>query len=203
MAGVNYLDKHFSRHLSEPIDAMFDNDDASAVGHAFQAFAGQGTTTWHRRTVEWFLVYLLTEVGVTPHAVRQGFNAPNLESAYSTVIQDLKRRRLQKWRPNQTVELVRDYLSCIDEITTIKSIQERKVQLFKIMLEDIKKFEVDDTRSRKVPDNPNGETSAERLVWAMNMAKSQHECFGRLLVDLKQSMDAVSPIISMLWIQLD
>jgi len=192
MAGVNYLDKNFSRHLAEPIDAMFDNDDASAVGHAFQAFQDQGTSSWHRKTVEWFLVYLLTEVGVTPHPIRQGFNAPSFESAYSTVIQDLKRRRYERWRPKKTVELVRDYLSCIDEITTIRIIQELKVELFKIMQLDIKKFEADDTRSRKAPDNPDGETSAERLVWAMNIVKAQHEAFERLLIDLKQSMDAVS-----------
>lgn len=56
MAGVNYLDKNMSSYLEDPIDAMFYNDDASAVGHVFQAFADQGTTTWHRRTIEWFLV---------------------------------------------------------------------------------------------------------------------------------------------------
>lgn len=56
IAGVNYLDKNMKKHLEEPLDAMFDNDDASALGHVFQAFAQQGTSTWHRRTMEWFLV---------------------------------------------------------------------------------------------------------------------------------------------------
>lgn len=192
MAGVNYLDKNFSRHLAEPIDAMFDNDDASAIGHAFQAFADEGTSTWHRRTVEWFLVYLLTEVGVTPHNLRQGCNAPSFENAYSSVIQDLKRRRYEKWQRNKTVELVRDYLNCIDEVTTIRLILQKKVELFNIMQVDIKKFEADDIRSRKAPDNPEGESSSERLIWASGMLKAQLECFERLLIDLKQSMDAVS-----------
>ena len=49
MCGVNYLDKNMSKYLSEPLDAWFDNDDASAVGHVFQAFAEQGTSTWYRR----------------------------------------------------------------------------------------------------------------------------------------------------------
>lgn len=192
MAGVNYLDKNFKRHLIEPIDAMFDNDDASAVGHVFQAFAEQGTSTWHRRTVEWFLVYLLTEIGVTPHNFRQGCNAPSFESAYSSVIQDLKRRRYEKWERNKTVQLVRDFQSCIDEMTTIKLILQKKTELFKVMQLDIKKFETDDTRSRKDPDNPEGETSLERLTWAAGMVKGQHECFERLAIDLRQSMDAVS-----------
>ena len=192
MAGVNYLDKNFNRHLTEPIDAMFDNDDASAVGHAFQAFADQGTRTWHRRSVEWFLVYLLTEVGVTPHTFRQGCNAPAFESAYSAVIQDLKRRRCESWKPKKTVELVRDYLNCTDELTTIRLILQRKVELFEIMQLDVKKFETEDARFRKIPDNPAGESSTERLVWAVNLVRAQSECFERLSIDLRQSMDAVS-----------
>lgn len=61
MAGVNYLDKNLATYLDEPIDAIFGNDNASAVGHVFQAFAEKGTASWHRRTIEWFLVsgYLL------------------------------------------------------------------------------------------------------------------------------------------------
>lgn len=34
-------------------------------------------------------VYLITEIGVTPHNIRQGFNAPSLDHAYQSVIQDL------------------------------------------------------------------------------------------------------------------
>ena len=191
MAGVNYLDKNFSRHLAEPIDTIFGNDDASAVGHVFEAFAQNGTGSWHRRSVEWFLVYLLTEVGTTPHNFRQGCNAPSFESAYSSVIQDLKRRRYEKWRPKVTVQLVRDYLNCIDELTTIKIITHKKLDLFKIMQQDIKKFEAEDVRTGKKPDFDEGETSQERLVWATNMVKAQAECFDRLLIDLNQSMTAL------------
>lgn len=51
----------------------------------------------------------------------------------------------------------------------------------------------DDNRFGKTPpDNADGESSTQRLVWAMNTVQSQHECFERLLIDLKQSMDAVS-----------
>ena len=192
MAGVNYLDKNFNRHLSEPIDALFDNDDASAVGTCIKAFADKGTNTWHRKTVEWFLVYLITEVGVTPHNFRQGCNAPSFESAYSSVIQELKRRRYDQWEPKVTVKLVRAYLSGIDELTTIRLILQKKAELFKIMLLDVKKFEAEDNRFRKTPDNAEGESSVQRLIWAINTVKNQHECFERLLIDLKQSMDAVS-----------
>jgi hypothetical protein len=192
MAGINYLDKHFSRYLGEPIDAIFDNDDASAVGHVYQAFAEQGTSTWHRRTVEWFLVYLISEVGVTPHGLRQGHNAPAIETAYSSVIQDLKRRRYDQWQPNKTVQLVREYLSGIDELTTIKVNLATKRDFFTVMQQDVKKNEADDIRMRKTPDNANGESSVERVSWALRMVENKLEVFDRLLLDLKQSMDAVS-----------
>ncbi|KAL9102673.1 MAG: hypothetical protein Q9163_002195 [Psora crenata] len=192
LQGVNYLDKHFSKYLAEPVDAMFDNDDASAIGQAFQAFAKSGTSTWHRRTVEWFLVYLLTEVGVTPHPLRQGFNAPTLESVYCSVIQDLKRRRFEEWKPNVTVQLVREYLSCLDELTYITLNLQKKADLFKVMGLDVVKFETQDLESGKEPDNSQGESSLDRVSWAENHAQHQHECFERLLIDLKQSLDAVS-----------
>ena len=192
MAGINYLDKNFHKHLVEPIDAIFDNDDASAVGHVYQAFAEQGTSTWHRRTVEWFLVYLLTEVGVTPHTLRQGHNAPGMAIAYTSVIQDLKRQRYDRWEPNKTVQLVRKFLQGVDELTTIKVNMAQKVELYRIMQLDVKKHEAEDTMMRKAPDNPDGESSLERVRWASKMIEQQQDVIERLLLDLKHSMEAVS-----------
>ena len=87
MRGVNYIDRNLQRHLTEPRDAIFDNDVASAIAFVRQQFNDSGTQKWHRATVEWFLVHLITEIGVTPHVDRQGCNAPTLESAYQEVIQ--------------------------------------------------------------------------------------------------------------------
>ena len=192
MAGVNYLDKNFSRHLAEPIDAMWDNEDASAVGHVFRAFADAGSSTWHRRTIEWFLTYLITEVGVTPHNLRAGCSAPSIEEAYSSVIQDLKRRRYEPWKKDETVKLVRDYLTCIDELTTIRISLKKKLEMYKALQEDVTRFETDDLQSQKQPDNPKGESAQDRVAFALNMVQEQSNCFERLVIDCKQSMDAVS-----------
>ncbi|KAL8866196.1 MAG: hypothetical protein Q9174_006444, partial [Haloplaca sp. 1 TL-2023] len=191
MAGVNFIDKKMPQHLSEPADAIFDNENASAPGYVFSAFADQGTSTWHRRSVEWFLTYLITEVGVTPHTCRQGHNAPGINLAYQSVIQDLRRRRHAPWRKNETVRLVRDYLACIDELTTVKQICVRQVELFKGMQQDVRKFESEDNRARRTPDNPSGESMQERIKWALAMVKTRHDCFDNLLTDAKQSMEAL------------
>ena len=192
MAGVNYLDKWFAKYLREPIDSRFDNDDASAVGHCFQAFANSGTSTWHRKSVEYFLVYLLSEVLATPHAMRQGCNAPTVYSAYSSVIQELKRRRFEEWQPKATVKLVRKYLACLDELTYITLNLKKKLEMFEAMASDIKSFEAEDMNIGKSPDNPAGESAIDRIEWAIKTIKHDHECFERLLIDLKQSLDAVS-----------
>ncbi|KAI4203436.1 MAG: hypothetical protein LQ346_001785 [Caloplaca aetnensis] len=191
MAGVNFLDKRMGQHLCEPVNAIFDNENASAPGYIFSAFADQGTSTWHRRTVEWFLIYLVTEVGATPHAQRQGYNAPELDSAYQSIIQDLKRRRHAPWKKNETVKLVRDYLACVDELTTIKMICQKQVELFKGMQQDARKFETEDNRARRTPDNSNGESMTERVKWALNLVRHRHDRIEKLLVDARLSLEAL------------
>lgn len=87
MRGVNYIDRHLQRHLEEPRDAIFDNDVASAIAFIRQQFAESGTNSWHRVTVEWLVIHLVTEIGITPHVDRQGCNAPDLTGAYQELIQ--------------------------------------------------------------------------------------------------------------------
>ena len=89
------------------------------------------------------------------------------------------------------MKLVRDYLNCVDELTTIKVILQSKVNLFQALLGDVKKFEVDDLKLRKMPDNPDGETASDRINFALNMVKTQHECMERILIDAKGSMNAL------------
>jgi hypothetical protein len=80
---------NFSEYIDNPTDCIFDNEDASALGFMLQLFEGSGTATWHRKTVEWFLVYLITELAVTPHNIRQGCNAVSILNAYQGIVQGL------------------------------------------------------------------------------------------------------------------
>lgn len=70
---------------------------------------------------------------------------------------------------NETVKLVREYLNCVDELTTIRLILQKKVELFQTLLLDVKKFEADDLKSRILPDNPAGETAEDRINFALKM----------------------------------
>lgn len=80
----------------------------------------------------------------------------------------------------------------MDELTTIKTILHKQVGFLQALLLDVKRFELEDTQARNEPNNVKAETSQERVTWALGMVKAQLDCFERLLVDVKQSMNAVS-----------
>jgi hypothetical protein len=103
-----------------------------------------------------------------------------------------KRRRYDPWKRNETVELVREYLACIDELTTICLILARKIELFEGLKRDCRKFERDDIMARREPDDPEGISAEARATWAIMMVKGQHDACKKLLADLQLSMNAVS-----------
>lgn len=89
MNGVNYVDKDFAEKLKEPPQCRILDESTSALARVWQVFEKTGTSTWPSETVEWFLVYLITEVSVTSHTISQGYNAPSLLKAYEAVALDL------------------------------------------------------------------------------------------------------------------
>jgi hypothetical protein len=55
-------------------------------------FESKGTSTpgqWHMATVEWLLVHIITEVGVTPHNFRAGRNMGGIMEAYQEILREL------------------------------------------------------------------------------------------------------------------
>lgn len=74
----------------------------------------------------------------------------------------------------------------------------KKVEHFQALLLDAKKFEAEDSQAGIEPNDLTGETSLARVTWATRMIKAQHDSIDRLLVDLKQSMNAVCFILTLL-----
>jgi hypothetical protein len=93
-AGVDYLNANFPNYLDLPREDLSEEDLSresftSATAQIFLEFSKTGTQTWFRKNVEWFLVYLITEVGVTPHNIRQGYSVPSLMDAYDAIVHEL------------------------------------------------------------------------------------------------------------------
>jgi hypothetical protein len=87
--GIDFLNKNFAQYLSEPADLHVGNSDASAVAQVFRQFAETGTSTWPRRTVEWLLVYLITEISITPTNLRSGHTVPSIMEAYEKAVHQM------------------------------------------------------------------------------------------------------------------
>ena len=89
--GVEYLDSRLEEYLCESPDSLITNPDTSAVGHVMKLFESNGTSTpgqWHMATVEWLLVHLITEVGVTPHNFSTGRNMGAMMEAYQDILRE-------------------------------------------------------------------------------------------------------------------
>lgn len=90
-AGVDYLNSNLQYYLQISQEELAQDNFASAIAQVWREFSETGTQTWYRQDVEWFLVYLITEVGTTPHSIRQGHSIPSLMDAYDAIVHDLVR----------------------------------------------------------------------------------------------------------------
>jgi hypothetical protein len=88
-AGVDYLNANLPYYLELSRNDLSQDNFACTTAEIFREFAETGTRTWAKASVEWFLVYLITEVGVTPHNIRQGYSVPSLTDAYDSIVHDL------------------------------------------------------------------------------------------------------------------
>ena len=87
--GVNLLHRDFKLHLEQTLLDRLQNPDASVVGSQMRALKKHGAKYWYQLTVEYFLVHLITEIGITPHNFYSGHSAPSLLSAMQISIKDL------------------------------------------------------------------------------------------------------------------
>ena len=86
--GVDYLGQPFQDWLNQPESFMADSD-VSVLAHIAESFMHSGTSRWHYPTVEWLVVYILTEAAVVPHNIRQGRNSTSLLTAYQDLAREM------------------------------------------------------------------------------------------------------------------
>lgn len=187
MRGVNYLDKNFKRHLSEPGNAIFENDVASVVAFVRQQFQDTGTQHWYRASVEWLLVHLITELGVTPHPDRQGYNAPSLDRAYKTILQQFRRRRdehFNRKNRDEPASLIKDMLVCKDELRRIEVLCKTREQVFEKLGKDIEEHEAEDIKRGNKPDHPGEIPATEKIEYALARTRRETQVYEWLVDDI-------------------
>ena len=87
--GVDLLHRDFKDHIRQTLEARLKDPDASAVGALMAALQERGASEWYQHTVEYFLVYLVTEIGITPHNHFSGHSAASLLAALQSISRDL------------------------------------------------------------------------------------------------------------------
>ncbi|KAN0076587.1 hypothetical protein V8E54_006729 [Elaphomyces granulatus] len=192
--GVDYLDSRLEEYLCKPLDWITDKHHASAIDHVMKHFESKGTSTrgqWHMATVEWLLVHIITEVGVTPHNFREGRNIGGIMEAYEDILRELKQRVFDPWRRGETVTLTRKFLQCKEEVEIINKVLKKKHDFFLRLKTDCEIFEREDQENNVVPNNPDGRTSVERASWAVSVIREQLNESSFVLKELTRSMDVL------------
>ena len=212
MRGVNYLDRHLQRHVDEPPGAVFENNVASAVAFVRRNFEDRGTLDWQKTTVEWLIVHLITVLGVTPNADRQGMSAPTLEGAYQRIVLMLvshkyyqlglplliaflqmhrRREHFQRRCGDEPAELISDHLLCKEELRRIALVLGKRKTVFADLLKDVQAFESEDAEKGISPLHPENPSEIQMVSGALREIADQEEAFERVLVDVGVSLGAV------------
>lgn len=115
-------------------------------------------------------------------------------------------RRYEEFKRNESVKLVKEYLTCTDELTSIVQVLRGKASMLKQLLKNVERDEeVDknvehDEQAEKTADlsqeaekrKPGPLDSArERIEWALALVEDQDRAFQSLLDDLRLATEAV------------
>lgn len=100
-----------------------------------------------------------------------------------------KHRRYRPFQRSETVQLVREYLECTDELTTLHTIFQSKITILKSMRRLVEEGEEEEEAEE--PDNPDGESHIVRLDWAIAIIKEADETCEGLMADCQSSLNAV------------
>jgi hypothetical protein len=104
-------------------------------------------------------------------------------------VQDLKRRRFDGWKRYESIKLVRDYITCVDELTLIVDLYAKKLDFLSRLRKDCELFEF---QEKEAPNNDRGKPTLVRIDWAIGVIEEAFVLLDSMLKDLKISMSAVS-----------
>ena len=89
--GVEQIDPDFDLHVKAPLIDRMENPLSSVVWNQMCSFEKMGAAGWGENTVEWLVVYLLTELAVMPNTAHSGLGGLSLTSALQKIVLHLVR----------------------------------------------------------------------------------------------------------------
>ena len=93
--------------------------------------------------------------------------------------------------PNEPAELIKDILTCEDEIRRITILSQRQEQAFKQLGMDVNDLEAQDLKQQNRPEHENELSASEKVQTALQRAKRQTQAFELLLDDVRMTLKSV------------
>ena len=94
--GISYIDRILNSELEKPPMRAGKDPETSVIPKVQHDFPTRGTQGWPSKTVEWFMVYLTTEVLITPlssQLQRWRVKQTELQYVYQTIVWNLVRAK--------------------------------------------------------------------------------------------------------------
>ncbi|KAL8898273.1 MAG: hypothetical protein Q9207_006790 [Kuettlingeria erythrocarpa] len=200
--GTAYLDRDRLQEIQLRPGTRAARDETSFLGYFMKNYAHSGTEHWPIKSTTWFVVEMLTQLLVTPHRSSSGTPVPDMQSAYTPSVRDLKDRRGTQFKRNESVNLVREYVSCMDEISQIYGIAQRKLEFLERLRRDFEGIRTAPTatdvlaeyidnlgeRSPPAADTQTCDVAIKTIEYAIGRIKAQHEALPGILDDLRSSL---------------
>ncbi|KAL8979369.1 MAG: hypothetical protein Q9205_005279 [Flavoplaca limonia] len=206
LAGVNYLNKNNLQEIQSRPGTRAANDRPSFIRFFMQKYRQSGTTQWPIKSTEWFIVELLTQLLITPCHSSWSAPVPGIQNAYAPAVRELKSRQTSKFQRNESVNLVREYLSCIDEVSQLLSISQRKIDILHKLKKDfedapqshaandsVSESDSDDLQPVLTTDHQTSTLAIRSIDNAINRIKVDHEELPKIMEDLKGSLHDAGP----------
>ncbi|KAL6714173.1 hypothetical protein ACLMJK_008667 [Lecanora helva] len=199
-AGVSFLDRTFLQDIQILASTRAEKGTSSFLGHYMEKYKGSGTGTWPVKTPEWFIVDLLSRLSRTPHALFAGRAVPDIQNTYLPLLRDLQSRSEGDFIRHESINLVREYIACMDEVSQIHSISERKIDFLERLKNDFKTSEeTSDEGSNEeqtdfAPPKPSADDRARDLMIrkiekAISHITAHHEGLPGTLRELRNCLD--------------
>ncbi|KAI4163034.1 MAG: hypothetical protein LQ342_003352 [Letrouitia transgressa] len=191
MKGVNCTERNVLHRLDSPPQLQQRDPDASVLEFIrISLYEGLGSQNWGENPLEHFLIYLITEIAKTPHNENLGRNRSSIPEAYQLIIRNLKRRGRQvrrhqtQFRRYESVELVRQYVTCMDEISQLIDSANQSLDFLERLREDCRRREY-------LKIGGNVESSLTRVQSAIDTIRYSNQMMRRNLDELSSSLNVL------------
>ncbi|KAL8692000.1 MAG: hypothetical protein Q9218_002892 [Villophora microphyllina] len=205
LAGTGIFDKYSLQNIGSRSGTRAANDNTSFIGHFMDKDTSSGndsaggTTGSPVKSTLWFVVAMLTDLLATPRKTSSGIPVPSIQRAYIPTVRDLinqKSRQTTRFKRNESVNLVRDYISCMDEMSQIQGIARRKIDFLERLrrdCENLKQYTDPANRHPGLTGNADADADTIQLIVklienAIASIRAEHAEFPEMLEDLKSSL---------------